>query len=95
MKLKVPPRWANKWSLLILFLQKFFGLRILCWVRFEYTIQYAKQAPRRDSKTVLAKVRRDVMPDELKSLFDVKGKANETVKLVDVKLIPITNLLKI
>lgn len=91
-------KWFNtKNDLLILFLEKYFGLRKLCYVYFEYDYQYAKQNPQRKTAIVLARVRRDADKMDVLVLFKEKSDIQKkiTITVVKITISPVLNIPKV
>lgn len=84
---------TQKWELTKTFVRKFFNLRQLAYVYFTYEINAKHKAPKRETHMLLARVKRNATAKEVEEkLFKIKPAERTTIRVLDVKLVPITEL---
>lgn len=85
------------------FLKKFFGIRELVYVHFEYETQRLNKdgevdkhrLPEKDTSFELAWISRSTPIEKVKAMFNVKPQTGRVVKLLGAKIVPVGKLRKV
>ena len=67
-------------------LQVIVGWRVLSWVSFKYIIEGGHKNPVVGEHVMIARVRRDALPSDVKKLFDKQAPEKRTIRILDITI---------
>ncbi len=77
-----------KWNLFTVFFKTFFDIREYVWLEYKYEYRKGLNNPAVKTHIQIAKVHRNATIQQLKKAFRLKEGKGESIRIIDVKIIP-------